>query len=337
MNTIQLEAWVLRVVDQVRQGLAPEDSLVELKSQWPDPIRGARQIAAHANAARGSHILWIIGLDEARGVIGAGHEELANWHPQVQSCFDGVAPELFDLNVPVDGKMLTALLFTTDRAPYVVRNPDYGQPAGGRVEFEIPWREGRKIRTARRSDLIRILAPLVATPQIEALSSEVLVMQGERESEPGKPSFHWHLTASAYVAAVLETAVVIPFHKCEVRISDGKSWELTSWKRFQVRPPYTMGISSGNLTSRKDSLTIESSSSEVIIQGPGRIQISAEAFSNPPDDARKTELALSIKLFQVGSSFPIIVQQRLQAVLPQTNEKFFAKWAADAEFDKVGQ
>jgi len=52
MTPIEVEAWALRVIDQIKAGASVEDSRVELKSVWPRPDQGARQIAAHANAAK---------------------------------------------------------------------------------------------------------------------------------------------------------------------------------------------------------------------------------------------------------------------------------------------
>ena len=93
MTPAQIEAWALRVADRVAQGKGQEDSRVELNAEWPmDHRRAARQIAALANASRGSPVMWLIGLDETSGVVGAKHLELSSWWPQVQRCFDGVAP-----------------------------------------------------------------------------------------------------------------------------------------------------------------------------------------------------------------------------------------------------
>lgn len=66
MRQIEIEAWVLRVIEQVKRGQSNEDSRVELKARWIEPEKAARQIAGHANAARGDKILWIIGLDEKK-------------------------------------------------------------------------------------------------------------------------------------------------------------------------------------------------------------------------------------------------------------------------------
>ena len=76
---------------------------------------------------------------------------------------------MIPLNIPVDNKTVVALLFETDRAPFVIKNQAYGSPGGGSVELEVPWRENTAIRSARRSDLIRLLAPLELLPEIEIL------------------------------------------------------------------------------------------------------------------------------------------------------------------------
>jgi hypothetical protein len=114
MTPSTLEAWVLRLVDQVARGEHAEDSRIELKREWPKPQAAARQIAGHANASRGASILWIVGLDETTGIHGAPIEELADWYGRVKQIFDGIAPELYDLNVVAGDKTLVALLFETD-------------------------------------------------------------------------------------------------------------------------------------------------------------------------------------------------------------------------------
>ena len=48
------------------------------------------------------------------------------------------------------------------RAPRaaVVKNPAHGQPNGGPVELEVPWRDAARLRSASHSDLILLLSPL---------------------------------------------------------------------------------------------------------------------------------------------------------------------------------
>jgi hypothetical protein len=92
MKKHDIEAWTLRVIDRVNSNQPTEDSRVELKSRWPeDPRRVARQIAGHANAAHGEPILWLIGVDQHAGVVGAEQVKVANWYPGVEAEFDGLA------------------------------------------------------------------------------------------------------------------------------------------------------------------------------------------------------------------------------------------------------
>lgn len=160
MRPEQLEAWILSLVDHIAKGEKIEDSRVELKAEWPDPQKAARRIAGHANASSGDEILWVIGLDEAQGVVGVDPIDLADWHVRVHAQFDGITPSVTDLVVPASGMTLTALLFSTVRRPFVVKNPAHGQPGGGPITYEVPWREGTAVRSARREDLIRILIQL---------------------------------------------------------------------------------------------------------------------------------------------------------------------------------
>ena len=82
MRCAEVEHWVITVRIGSEQARLSRDSRVELKAEWPDAVDAARRIAGHANAARGDPVLWIIGLDEKRGAIGAAVNELAKWHPR---------------------------------------------------------------------------------------------------------------------------------------------------------------------------------------------------------------------------------------------------------------
>lgn len=98
MRPAELEAWVLQVVERAQTNKHVEDSRVEAKgTKWPEDIhRIARQLAGHANAARGEQILWIVGLDEKTGTVASvDRNELSTWYPQIEARFDaGIAPTL---------------------------------------------------------------------------------------------------------------------------------------------------------------------------------------------------------------------------------------------------
>lgn len=80
MKPEEVELWAIEVVDAVLAGQKLEDFRVELKSSWPEPRKAADRLAGHANAARGSGLLWLIGVDEnAHSLKTVDPIELSNW------------------------------------------------------------------------------------------------------------------------------------------------------------------------------------------------------------------------------------------------------------------
>jgi hypothetical protein len=230
----QLESWTLDILDRVASGSPVEDSRVELKREWPTAVEAARRIAGHANAAQGEPILWLIGVDEkAHSVVGASFNELANWYPAIESQFDDVAPSLQELAVPYGGLTVVALLFETDRAPFVVKNP-----AGGHIDWEVPWREGTKTRSVRRVNLLRLLSGLTPLPDVELLEANLTV----RPSDTKPDILRWKLEFTLYISPRASERVVIPFHRCkvEVRLVDAAAsitlggFDLTRVRKFQM-------------------------------------------------------------------------------------------------------
>jgi len=128
MNSLQIELWTISVVENVIKGKPNEDSKVELKAQWPndDLLKTARQIAAHANLARGEPILWIIGVDQKQRIVtGVEHQEVSVWYEKIRAGFDErIAPSLRDLNITYEDKTIVALYFETERFPFVVKAPN---------------------------------------------------------------------------------------------------------------------------------------------------------------------------------------------------------------------
>lgn len=165
---VQCEGQVLNILEAVRKGSKVESDTVELKSEWREPGRAARQICGLCNASRGAPALLIIGADdETSTVVGAPPVELANWIPQLMSYFEGVAPQLvYDMTIPSEGVSVRALLFETDRAPYVVKVPESDR-------LEVAFRSGTRTRSARREDLIRMLAPATVVPSLELMGAQL--------------------------------------------------------------------------------------------------------------------------------------------------------------------
>lgn len=171
---------MLEVVDRALSGRKVEDDRIELKAEWPDAHRAARQIAGHANASGTEPVLWIIGIDENRArVCSVDTEEASSWWHGVRRWFDGDAPELTVLNVTVrPGTAVVALEFQTDRAPYVV-----GTKSGGQVQREVPWREGNATRSAHRHELLRSVVAQASVPTLELIRGQLTLTKFDPGSE----------------------------------------------------------------------------------------------------------------------------------------------------------
>jgi hypothetical protein len=212
MQPAQLEATVIRLIEDLLAGHPVEDTLFECKSDWGAPERQARQLAAHANGARGAEITWVIGVDQSnKTVLGADAVELANWYPQIESRFDGnFAPRLIrDLRVPFDSQTVVALHFETDRAPYVVRGDGKCQH-----NFEVPVRVGTHTRSANRMDLLRMLAPTIAIPDVELVEAKA-EFSDNRDERTRK----WTFEVKLYLIPKTRDRITIPFHKVHATVS----------------------------------------------------------------------------------------------------------------------
>lgn len=164
-----------------------------------------------------------------------------------------------------------AITFETDRAPYVIKNS-----LDGFVQFEVPWRDGTAIRSANRTELLKILVPLQRLPSIEVLSG---FLTARHISENN--IWHWHFELQLYVASTLQTRVVIPFHKCSGTLELSQYFAPTPLTSLALRP---LKLGHGQVFSsdtppirpQPESLTIDGTSSELIVQGPGKFQLIAE-------------------------------------------------------------
>lgn len=259
MRSSEIEYWALQVIDRVNRREPLEDDRVELKSQWVDSLRAARRIAGHANAAHGEPILWLIGIDEREGVVGAKDEEISTWFSQVSCRFDGTPPALSHVNIPTTNGTVVALLFETDRAPFVVKNP-----AGAQVELEVPWREATSIRSARRSDLLRLLVPVQRLPDCDMMQAALTAT----DTTPGEV-VDWRLDVQLYVTPRTDESIVFPLHRCQVALSV-PSWEIAD---LQMEAAF-----SASGASR----TVAATNTEAIVEGPGSLGVAAVVQTKGP-------------------------------------------------------
>lgn len=306
MRLSDLESWVLSLLDTVQSGQRVEDSRVELKREWPQPVAAARRIAGHANAARGENVLWVVGLDEERGVTPVSSIELADWWSSVAAEFDGLPPGLTDLIVPTPQGALIALLFDSSRSPFVVRNPRFGTSESGSISHEVPWREGTKIGSARRDQLIRLLTPVQALPYLELMSASIHLNSVEG-SHAGVSSHHgvWSARVIFYISPANDRRVVLPIHHAVLRFRVGDGAE----KNMIVQ---------GFHSPSKG--TVVTTSAEAIFQGPGQLIVDGEfvePFEEPANDGAPLQLVFGVR--PVGTELQVSHIASIQPADPSSS------------------
>ncbi len=287
MDRRRLEARVLDIVSRVVTGRRIEDDLIECKAAWSDPSKAARQLAAHANAARGADVIWVIGLDEnASRVVTLGDTEPANWWAQVEKRFaDDVAPELRFLRVPTEHGPVVCLHFETDRSPYLVT-----VAASGGVDREIPWRTGTRTRSAKRSEVLSLLVEASSPPLVELFGEELVathvaasrhpVYSGER----GEERIELHLRGKAFFEPTSQggSPVMLPAHLWSIEMAIGSSELISAELEFHAN--MVRGGSGPTGWTREvpnaDGATIRSSG--LYVRGPDTVSVIAQAVL-PPD------------------------------------------------------
>lgn len=281
MTVAELELRVSELLGRVANRQGVESQLTELKASWPDPPeKAARQLAGHANAARGERILWIIGADEKSGTITTPGGDHLQWWTRVQARFDELAPELLlDAAVPYQGQTVRALMFDTRRAPYVVK-------VEGGDRLEVPWREATGTRSARHSDLIRLLVPQLRAPDVEPTNGVVWLRLADG----------WRVSVDLYVTPQGRRRVTIPFHRCKAELVIPEATAPTLLANIHLGP-----------TGPK-SQTIRGSSSEVVIDGPGMVAVSAGALLNTRINPRPSVVYVKLALGLSGRADPLFVE-----------------------------
>lgn len=296
MKIHEIESWAYKIISLVEKTKPIEDNRVELKSEWPTDIKKtARQIAAHANSVHYAPILWLIGLDEEKGIIGAANEEISNWFNAIKSNFDGmVVPELTVLNVEKNSHTITILYFETNRPPYVIKNPE-----GGRISREVPWREANSTRSAYRHELLSILSPIQKVPSIEILEGilryhPVIVDMDEK--------FSWHLNLKMYIANSYIEKLIIPNHMCTASIKITDEIHPIIFSKIWFEHPEKLN-QKGSKT--KSSVTTTATENEVIIEQAGLVYFNSRIDTKNHIENIYKSLEVNVSIHTIGIPVPV--------------------------------
>jgi len=207
-----------------------------------------------------------------------------------------------DLIVPTGSAAVVALLFETTRAPYVVKNPD-----GGTVQLEVPWRDGTSVRSARRSDLIRMLVPLQQVPEVEIRQGRLSTYVQQQPNT--KSVLSWTLWLELYLVPLSQARIVLPFHRCRGAVSVSGFLPETNVE-VTLAPGAEHRLGSDPIPS----LTIGGGNTELLVEGPGSAYLRA-SFRTDVTDAQATEGALvRVTLQPVHASVPAVVEAKLPLV-----------------------
>jgi len=202
--------------------------------------------------------------------------------------------------VPYQGKTLVALWMETNRAPFVIKNQ-----SGRLPHREVPWRDGTETRTAHRSDLLKILVPIQKLPEFELLGQKVVLRE---DVEKRELRLKFILTLKLYVTTFTDEVAMNPFHRCNAEIKWNKQPHSPMLERITLKQPYRF------LSGESDSLTIESTGSEVLIGGPGKLNL--EARLSIPETPKPMPKSLKVIV-----SLDIVKSQRIVTVECEVKRK----------------
>jgi hypothetical protein len=312
----QIENRVIQVLEVIGKDRPLEDAFVELKSEWPeDHKKTARQLAASANAARGERVIWVIGANEKGSVPGAKRAELATWWPQVERHFQASGPELvLDMVVHYGKVVVVTLVFDTTRPPYVFKSST--------DLLEVPWREGTRTRSARHQDLIRLLVPLQLVPEFDLIGARIRAdrVPDTAAGMRGRCEFGMDL----YVYPKSSDRVCIPFRRCRARINI-PGWFSEEWEGLVLKPitQRVRLVAGEQFVDKSQSLTIDSTQSEALIDGPGVLRVRAEyQFEGSLPEEVGDKIDATAYLRPVGAEIDAVVKAELDRITPEVAVRY---------------
>jgi len=320
MTPAELEVRVRDMVEQVQAQRLPEDDFVELKADWIEPPRAARRLAAHANTARGEPILWLIGLDEKKGVVATTRQEPSEWLSQVEKFFDGPAPRLVMHRIlPFNSGSVTALLFATDEGPYVVTDGVSGK--AGTFSREVPWRDGVRTRSAHRADLLRLLVPLQRLPLLDVVGGHVRVWReqdgGRKRAArvPGTDEAHnilYRIELGVFVTPWNLKRICFPYHQV----------------RVEIEAPVAIALDNEVELRAERSETSSAGPMQTTLSGAGVLVVRGAALG--PDIASEATLSVCARLRPAGFAASAVARARMT---PRTSKMSAPSqwWAVDTQ------
>ncbi len=139
-----------------------------------------------------------------------------------------------------------------------------------------------------------------------SLSADGELKGGKYEREFGRPS-NWSLLCDMYVVPFGEERTTIPFHRCSAFVNLERTLT-TSFRISQTRPILVFPRPGRDVPT---TLHVESSASEVVFYGPGRIVLEGNYQQEALPELVGTEGDFEIRLSIAEASSDLLITGRL--------------------------
>jgi hypothetical protein len=280
MRPVELDALAFEMVNRIRAERRVEDSHVECKGPLPtDHAGSARQLAGHANELHGQPVVWLLGIDETTGAITPTTvDEVRAWLEQLGKRFQEkrIPHPMLTRQVATDDGDIVAVEFDTAEAPYLTR-------VGDTDRYEVPWRAVAGTRTARREQIVSLLLDRTPLPTFEVIEGLLTL---EHLSTSTESTWTWALILKCYAHFPFGHTAAFPQHRCHASV---RSLVTDTWMLYLPEAEFT-APSSGLIFPAKVSVprvptnrfdTVRSGDRQVVLSGPGYINVWARAKRSP--------------------------------------------------------
>jgi hypothetical protein len=302
----EIEFLGLRQVERIGRR-EPLEQGCEAMLSLPKPAEAARRLAAQANAARGSRLIWLLGIDSRGKRKACDRKAVAKWESALRPYFEGLAPEMEILSMPVGkGPEILLLGIETSRAPFVVR------AAPKSDVLEVPHFDpgDGKVRSATRSDLVRMFTPLGELPHFEVLDAQLTFFRNIIPRT--RATFRWALDATLYVVPRGDARIVVPLQRC----------------RSSVEIPGANFASPGvdlSFTSDKSSPGVRVTESALLIENLGRVFFYCVGSTDAPHLPWQEPARFVAEIAPAGAELASVVSVTLRPERP-LEENQLARW-----------
>jgi len=299
------DAWAIDVLQHIRKRQTFETNHVELKSQIVDPKKFAPQLAAAANAARWHPVLLLFGAERKAGLTGIEPFEAGDWFQSVRAEFEiGHAPLLaYQTFLMFEEMTFGVFVFDSDNPPYVIGRGKKGGPR------EVLWRYGSNSTPAGREELLAMLLPRAQDPEVEPLTAELKLTRDR----------HLQLRMDMFVyPAPSSDALVVPFHRVQVRVASARGSVESLRKSVSMVPP------------RQPSSLAKLLDSAVAIPGPSKLELVAFSEEDVQVTADDVELSIVCTVHPARFDHPFTFSTSLQR---REHPDYLGYWEREEQHD----